>query len=59
MGIKTIDIIKIDLVYYMDSKFIEYLQPIYVFSGKFKTSDNRSGDVFFYLPAVDKQLLVD
>ncbi|MBP7859814.1 hypothetical protein KA001_02565 [Patescibacteria group bacterium] len=54
-----IDIRNISLTYYMPNEFVKYLQPIYVFYGKFITLDDKRGDVYFYLPAIDSQTLID
>ncbi len=58
-NIKTIDIRNIDLAYYTTKNFTKYLQPIYVFSGKFTTEQRQTGDVYFYLPAIDKQAITN
>ena len=57
--ITTIDINDIKINYYMDVKYLEYLQPIYVFRGKFTTLTGRKGTVYFYIPAIDRQLNID
>lgn len=52
-NIETIDIRSMELAYYMPTAIVDYLQPIYVFSGKYTTTDRKVGDVVFYLPAID------
>ena len=56
-NIEYIDIRSIDLAYYTSRTFTKYLQPIYVFSGKYTTKNRETGDVFFYLPAIDPQAI--
>jgi len=53
--IETIDIREIELGYYIDNELLEYLQPIFIFRGKFTTLDRKVGNVIFYLPALDPQ----
>lgn len=43
---------KIYLAYYETPKFQTYLQPIYVFSGKYTTRGTEGGDVTLYFPAI-------
>ncbi|PIR43712.1 hypothetical protein COV24_01500 [candidate division WWE3 bacterium CG10_big_fil_rev_8_21_14_0_10_32_10] len=54
-NIETIDIRQIDLGYYIDKEYLKYIEPIYVFYGKYTTSSKKTGDVIFYLPALDPQ----
>lgn len=56
-NIDKIDIVNIQLAYYMPNEYVKYLQPIYLFYGKFITKEDKRGDVYFYLPAVDSQVL--
>lgn len=56
-NLRVIDIEKIYLAYFMDTKFMDYMQPIYVFKGRFTTLDERKGSLYFYLPALDEQLV--
>ena len=56
--IETIDIREMILGYYMPTNYSEYLQPIYIFKGKFNTRNRESGSVFFYLPALSPQVLI-
>lgn len=56
-NIEKIDIREIVLGYYMPPSFTEFLQPIYVFKGKFNTKDRETGSVYFYLPALNSQVL--
>lgn len=55
-NISTIDIRSIELAYYMPTNIVDYLQPIYVFRGKYTTSDRKVGDVVYYLPAIDPSI---
>ena len=51
----TVEKILIDniyLAYYETSKFQTYLQPIYVFSGKYTTRGTEGGSITLYFPAV-------
>jgi hypothetical protein len=51
-NVKTIDIRSMELAYYMPTNISKYLQPIYVFSGKYTTANRVTGDIVFYLPAL-------
>ncbi len=51
----TVEKILIDqifLAYYETPKYQKYLQPIYVFSGKYTTRGTEGGDVTLYFPAI-------
>jgi len=51
----TVESILIDniyLAYYETPKYQTYLQPIYVFSGKYVTRGNEGGSITLYFPAI-------
>ena len=51
----SVDKVLIDniyLAYYETPKFQTYLQPIYVFSGKYTTRGTEGGDITLYFPAI-------
>jgi len=56
LPIETILINSVSLAYYESTRYQPYLQPIFVFEGKFgsrsQTSTTNSGDVTIYFPAV-------
>lgn len=57
-NIEKIDIREIVLGYYMPTDFVEHLQPIYVFKGRFQTTSRETGNIYFYLPALNRQTLI-
>lgn len=57
-NIEKIDIREIVLGYYMPTDFVEHLQPIYVFKGRFHTTNRETGNIQFYLPALNRQTLI-
>lgn len=52
VSIEKIMIDNIYLAYYETPKYQIYLQPIYVFSGKFTTRGTEGGDIVLYFPAI-------
>lgn len=57
INIAEIQIRKIELAYFEPKEYAEYLQPIYVFSGTFKTNAEagtlaKKGEIVIYYPAV-------
>lgn len=58
-NIDTLDIRSIEIAYYLDTEYVQFIQPIYVFKGKFTTTDKQLGDVVFYLPAIDPQTTIN
>lgn len=51
-SVESILIDNIFLAYYETPKTQTYLQPIYVFSGKYVTRGNEGGDITIYFPAI-------
>lgn len=52
ISVQDILINKIYIAYYETPKTQEYLQPIYVFEGNYKTSGTQGGDIVLYFPAI-------
>ena len=52
VSVEKIMIDNIYLAYYETPKYQKYLQPIYVFSGKFTTRGTEGGDIVLYFPAI-------
>ncbi len=50
--IKLAKMAKISLAYYLPTKLDNEIQPIYIFEGNFTTSNNESGKIVIYLPAL-------
>ncbi len=50
--LKTIQITKIELAYFDDPVYQEYLQPIYVFSGLARAADNQEVEFIAYSQAI-------
>lgn len=58
LDLNRIEIRKIYMAYYENREYAEYLQPIYVFEGRFTTNTtstdplSKNGDIIIYYPAV-------
>ena len=52
VNIEKVLIDTIELAYYEPNEWVEYLQPIYVFSGKYITRGSEGGSVSIYYPAI-------
>ncbi len=52
-SIEKVVIEKIYIAYYDNTKPQEYLQPIYVFEGRYSNSVGDKGSITFYYPAID------
>ena len=52
VSVEKVLIDNIYLAYYETPKLQTYLQPIYVFSGKYTTRGTEGGDVTLYFPAI-------
>lgn len=58
LNLNRIEIRKIYMAYYENKEYAEYLQPIYVFEGRFTTNTtstdplSKNGDIIIYYPAV-------
>lgn len=48
---------KIYIAYYETREFQKYMQPIYVFEGKYNTLGTDGGDITFYFPAVASEMV--
>ncbi|MCX6784233.1 MAG: hypothetical protein NT141_04210 [candidate division WWE3 bacterium] len=53
LNITQVSVRTVELGYYDNDKIQNYLQPIYIFSGLFKTTGGSDGDFTAYVPAVD------
>ena len=56
-NIKTVKIKSIELAYIIDDDIPEYIQPIYIFNGRFETQTGQLGEYISYLPALDKNVV--
>jgi hypothetical protein len=56
-NIEKILIDKIEIAYYEPDDWVEYLQPIYVFSGKYVTRGTEGGSIFIYYPAIKGEFI--
>lgn len=52
VSVERILIDNIYLAYYETPKYQTYLQPVYVFSGKYTTRGTEGGDISLYFPAI-------
>ena len=56
-NIKTVKIKSIELAYIIDDDIPEYIQPIYIFNGRFETQTGQLGEYISYLPALDSNVV--
>jgi len=56
-SVKSVKIKSIELAYIMEEGIPKYIQPIYVFKGRFETENGQIGEYVSYLPALDNNVV--
>lgn len=56
-NIKSVKIKSIELAYIMEDGVPKFIQPIYIFKGRFETESGQLGEYVSYLPALDSNVV--
>jgi len=55
--VEEVFINNIYLAYYDNDSKQDYLQPVYVFDGKYTTAGTQGGSIHFYYPAISPEFI--